>query len=323
MNKKQKKKLKDVIFVIAFFASFAFLAVFILQTVFSFHLSDFFEHPQVQHEVEETHNIGGLLGDLWDELTGHFHEGVAEEYLTEEQENAYNAECWGLTGVEYAVLKDDYDYAAKFPVILSCVNEENVPYYKIADKPCFSEQYIMELQDENMLYEDYSELDSLGRCGSAFAVICKDIMPKKDEERGNISSVKPTGWMYDGKSNNAEYKDLISDSTLYNRCHLIGYQLAGENANKLNLITGTRYMNVDGMLPFENQIADYIKDNPDSHVLYQVTPVFIGSNLVANGVIMSAISCEDGGEDVCFCVFCPNVQAGVFINYENGVNHRK
>ena len=157
-------------------------------------------------------------------------------------------------------------------------------------------------------FENYSDLDPLGRCGVAYANICKDIMPT--EERGKIGMIKPSGW------HTVKY-DVIKDRYLYNRCHLIGYQLAGENANPKNLITGTRYLNVDGMLPFENLVADYV-NNTGNHVLYRVTPMFSGSNLVANGVLIEAKSVEDNGGGILFNVYCYNVQPGVGINYENG-----
>lgn len=157
-------------------------------------------------------------------------------------------------------------------------------------------------------FELYSELDSLGRCGACYANVCKEIMPT--EERGSIGMVKPTGW------HTVKY-DCIADRYLYNRCHLIGYQLAGENANEKNLITGTRYLNVDGMLPFENEVADYVNDT-DNHVLYRVTPVFSGDNLLASGVIIEAKSVEDNGAGVQFNVYCYNVQPGISIDYIDG-----
>ena len=162
-------------------------------------------------------------------------------------------------------------------------------------------------------FENYSRLDTKGRCGVAFANICKETMPPKGDERGEISSVKPTGW--EQKRYNGEY--------LYNRCHLIGYQLSDEDANELNLITGTRYFNVSGMLPFENQVAEYIKENGDNHVLYRVTPIFEGNNLLASGVQMEAYSVEDNGRGVCFNVFVYNVQPGVEIYYETGESSLK
>lgn len=157
-------------------------------------------------------------------------------------------------------------------------------------------------------FENYSDLDSLGRCGVAYANICKEIMPT--EKRDKIGMIKPSGW------HTVKY-DVIKDRYLYNRCHLIGYQLAGENANPKNLITGTRYLNVEGMLPFENLVADYV-NNTGNHVLYRVTPMFSGSNLVANGVLIEAKSVEDNGGGILFNVYCYNVQPGIGINYENG-----
>lgn len=157
-------------------------------------------------------------------------------------------------------------------------------------------------------FETYSTLDALGRCGPAYACIGQDLMPTEDRE--SISSVLPTGWVQ------AEYS-FVDGGSLYNRCHLIGFQLTGENANEENLITGTRYMNVEGMLPFENMVADYIKET-GNHVLYRATPVFEGENLVASGVVMEAFSVEDEGEGVCFHVYVYNVQPGVEIDYATG-----
>ncbi len=157
-------------------------------------------------------------------------------------------------------------------------------------------------------FEKYSELDSLGRCGVAYANVSKDTMPT--EARGDISKVKPTGW-------HAVRYDCVDGKYLYNRCHLIGYQLTAENANKQNLITGTRYLNVEGMLPFENQVAEYVKQT-NGHVLYRVTPIFEGDNLVANGVQMEAESVEDRGEKVKFNVYAYNVQPNIKIDYLTG-----
>jgi len=157
-------------------------------------------------------------------------------------------------------------------------------------------------------FENYGDLDFLGRCSAAYANIGRDLMPT--EERGSIGQVKPSGWVM------AKY-DFVDGKYLYNRCHLIGFQLTGENANEENLITGTRYLNVEGMLPFENMVADYIKET-DNHVLYRVTPIFERDNLVASGVQMEAYSVEDGGEGICFNVYCYNVQPGVSIDYSSG-----
>jgi len=159
-------------------------------------------------------------------------------------------------------------------------------------------------------YEFYSELDALNRCGYAMACIGQDIMPT--EERGSIGQVKPTGWQ------TVKY-DFVDGKYLYNRCHLIGYQLTGENANEKNLITGTRYMNVEGMLPFENMVADYVKET-GNHVIYRVTPVFQDDELLARGVQMEAWSVEDDGEGICFNVYVYNNQPGVIINYADGTS---
>ena len=157
-------------------------------------------------------------------------------------------------------------------------------------------------------YESYSKLDSLGRCGVVMACIGTDIMPT--EERGSIGQVKPTGW------HTVKY-DIVDGKYLYNRCHLIGFQLTGENANEQNLITGTRFLNIEGMLPFENMIADYVKET-ENHVIYRVTPVYKGSDLLASGVQMEAFSVEDNGEGICFNVYAYNSQPGIEINYSNG-----
>lgn len=159
-------------------------------------------------------------------------------------------------------------------------------------------------------YEKYSSLDSLGRCGVALASCGKEIMPGANEERGSISSIKPTGWVQKSYSG-------VSGGYLWNRCHLIGWQLSAENANRKNLITGTRYMNINGMLPFENMVADYIKET-GNHVAYRITPIFEGENLVCSGVQMEAYSVEDDGDGICFNVYCYNVQPGITINYSNG-----
>ena len=180
------------------------------------------------------------------------------------------------------------------------------PYVIINNnKPEFDEKYYT-----TKSFEEYSDLDVLGRCGVAFANIGKDIMPT--EPRGDIGMIKPTGWQY------SKY-DFVDGKYLYNRCHLIGFQLAGENANKKNLITGTRYLNVDGMLPFENQIAEYVKKK-NKHVLYRVTPIFKDKNLVASGVQMEAMSVEDKGKSICFNVYVYNNQPGVKIDYKTGKN---
>lgn len=161
--------------------------------------------------------------------------------------------------------------------------------------------------------ESYSKLDSLGRCGIAYACIGLDIMPT--EERGSIGMVKPAGW------HTVRYDDLIDGMYLYNRCHLIGYQLSGENANEQNLITGTRYLNIEGMLPFENAVADYVKTT-GNHVLYRVTPIYDGEDLLCRGVQMEAYSVEDSGAGIKFNIFAYNVQPGIKIDYSTGDSSR-
>ena len=171
-----------------------------------------------------------------------------------------------------------------------------------------NQPYFNDIKNTNKSFESYGELDKEGRCTEAFANIGKDLMPT--EERGSIGSVKPTGW------HTVKY-DCVDGNYLYNRCHLIGYQLTGENANVKNLITGTRYMNVQGMLPFEDMVADYIKET-DNHVLYRVTPIFLEGELVARGVLMEGYSVEDKGDGICFNIFCYNNQLEIEIDYTNG-----
>lgn len=176
------------------------------------------------------------------------------------------------------------------------------PYVTIHDNvPFFSEE---ELTTD--AFETYSELDDLDRCGTAYANICEEIMPT--EKRGKIGMIKPSGW------HTVKYTG-IDGNYLYNRCHLIGYQLSAENANEKNLITGTRYLNVTGMLPFENMVADYVNET-GNHVLYRVTPIYDQENLVADGVLMEARSVEN--DDLAFCVYCYNVQPGIEIDYHTG-----
>lgn len=178
------------------------------------------------------------------------------------------------------------------------------PYVVINDnEPSFSSE---ELESDS--FESYGELDDLGRCTIAFANLSKELMPQG--ERGSIGQVKPSGWQM------VRY-DSVDGKYLYNRCHLIGWQLSGENANERNLITGTRYMNTEGMLPFENMVADHIKET-DGHVLYRVTPIFVEDELVARGVQMEAYSIEDAGASICFNVFVYNVQPGIEIDYSDG-----
>ena len=211
----------------------------------------------------------------------------------------YNSENIEITNtkketVTYSNLDEIPEYTDEIYVIIN----NNIPYFD-------------ESEYTTVPFERYSDLDEKGRCGVAYANICTEIMPTG--EREDISDVKPTGWKqekYDG-----EY--------LYNRCHLIGYQLAGENANERNLITGTRYFNVEGMLPFENEVAEYIDNNPSNHVLYRVTPIFEGDNLLAEGVQIEAYSVEDEGKGICFNVFVYNVQPGIHIDYATGENWKE
>ena len=197
-------------------------------------------------------------------------------------------------------------------------NVENISYVSLEDIPEYNGKpyvyinnnipFLDEIDLVTSSYEKYSDLDSLGRCGIAIASIGKDIMPT--EERESIGSVKPSGW------HTVRYQG-IDGNYLYNRCHLIGYQLSGENANEKNLITGTRYMNVEGMLPFENMVAKYVEET-NNHVLYRVTPIFEGDNLLASGVLIEAKSVKDNGKRIQFNVYCYNVQPGIKINYKTG-----
>lgn len=233
--------------------------------------------------TEDKQNVqNGVLNSGKKEDTAN-EENIANE--TEPTKKGYSKE-----DIEQAISKVPAYSKEAYAVV-----NNNIPFFNATDLTTKS-------------YESYSNLDSLGRCGVAMSSIGKDIMPTED--RGNIGSIKPTGWhsvRYDG----------IDGNYLYNRCHLIGYQLTGENANENNLITGTRYMNVTGMLPFENMVADYIKET-NNHVLYRVTPVFEGDNLLASGVLIEAKSIEDDGKGIEFNVYCYNVQPGITIDYATG-----
>ncbi len=198
----------------------------------------------------------------------------------------------------FAILEDIYSYSGSPYVVI----QDNIPDFTMGEKTTEA-------------FESYAPLDDLGRCGVCYANVCQELMPT--EPRGSISSVYPSGW------NNHPY-DFVDGQYLYNRCHLIGFQLTGENANERNLITGTRYLNVQGMLPFENLVADHVKEE-DHHVLYRVTPIFDGDNLVAHGVTMEALCVEcdetsDPDDDFFFHVYCFNVQPGVEIDYATGEN---
>ncbi len=219
-----------------------------------------------------------------------------------------NAGIYGEnTMSEYDSSQELFQDSAADSVDLDNIGEySGLPYiYLNGNIPYFTD----EEKTNTNTFENYSSLDDLGRCGVAFANICKEIMPT--EERGSIGQIKPSGW------HTVRYDELIDGKYLYNRCHLIGYQLAGENANELNLITGTRSLNIDGMLGFENTVSEYVEET-DNHVLYRVTPVFEGRNLVAKGVEIEAWSVEDNGAGICFNVFCYNAQPGIEIDYATG-----
>lgn len=239
-------------------------------------------------------------------------------------ENASNKENVELSTSPNESIANDYDgkfnsEAKEFDagteqtdVILQKVSIDNIPKYSgnayisiNSGKPYFSESE----KENKEPFEYYSSLDDLGRCGVAYANICKEIMPT--EERGTIGQIRPSGW------HTVKYNGIVDGNYLYNRCHLIGYQLAGENANELNLITGTRYLNIVGMLEFENLVGAYVEET-NTHVLYRVTPIFNGNDLVAQGVEIEAWSVEDGGSGICFNVFCYNVQPGIEIDYATG-----
>ena len=225
------------------------------------------------------------------EITDDIEEKTQEQTDTEEQEKS-------LPSTENATtIEETFDFAA-IPAY------EGKAYVAVnGNVPFFTEEEL-----SSASYETYGELDPLGRCTVCVASVGQNLMPT--EERGSIGAVKPTGW------HTVKY-DFVDGKYLYNRCHLIGYQLTGENANEKNLITGTRYLNIEGMLPFENMVADYVKET-DQHVMYRVTPVFEGDNLLASGVIMEGKSVEDNGEGILFCVFAYNVQPGVSIDYATG-----
>lgn len=243
-------------------------------------------------------------------------ESYVETVQTESAENDPGDEAEIKTAAETEiqaaaqVQSDDSKQKVVHTGTASAFNTADVPAY--SGKPYTAvnnnEPYFTSDDLTTEAFENYSELDSLGRCGVAYANVCFETMPT--EKRGSISEVKPTGW------HSVKY-DNVDGKSLYNRCHLIGYQLTAENANQQNLITGTRYLNVDGMLPFENMVADYVKET-DNHVLYRVTPIFTGDNLVADGVLMEGYSVEDEGDGICFCVYAYNVQPGITIDYATG-----
>ena len=209
--------------------------------------------------------------------------------------------CFSVSACSF---KDESVVSSKSISVSDIPEYSNSAYIKIDNNiPSFKDS---EMTTKS--FEKYSELDNLGRCSVAYACVGKDIMPA--EKRGTIGSVKPSGW------HTVSY-DSIDGKYLHNRCHLIGYQLTGENANIKNLITGTRYLNVEGMLPFENMVADYVKET-DNHVLYRVTPIFERDNLLVSGVQMEAKSVEDNGDGISFNVYCYNVQPDIVIDYKTG-----
>jgi DNA-entry nuclease len=230
--------------------------------------------------------ISGYYGLTSDKISG-FYKVTSNDVVQKDNEEAEPKSDISVS------MEDIPEYSGEAYVIIN----ENQPDFSEEDK------------QSTEAFEYYSELDSLGRCGQAYANVCPELQPTK--ERGEIGQIKPSGW------HTVKYNDLIEGNYLYNRCHLIGYQLTGENANEKNLITGTRYLNVTGMLPFENEVDDYV-DATGNHVLYRVTPVFEGNNLVASGVQIEAWSVEDGGQGVCFNVYCYNVQPGIEIDYATG-----
>ena len=243
----------------------------------------------------------GIFGDNdSSSLEKHWWGGVLQDFLQDETENESKP-------VEKPAKNTPAQTAASgtIPKLSNIPKYSNKAYVTInKGKPYFTDK---DLVTES--YEYYSKLDSKGRCGVVVACIGKDIMPTED--RGSIGNVKPTGW------HTVKYAGIVEGNYLYNRCHLLGYQLTGENANTKNLITGTRYMNTKGMLPFENMVADYVKET-GNHVLLRVTPIFDGKNLLASGVLMEAMSVEDNGKGILFNVFCYNVQPGIIIDYSDG-----
>lgn len=265
-------------------------------------------------ETTQTSQLNNVQNSIVNEVVNE----ISNEINNTTVENTVNNEVSNNVVSENTVVKNEVEdnkvqkeeqekidvQASKTSALSNIPAYSNKAYVSINNnKPFFTSEDVTTTS-----YEKYSNLDNLKRCGVAIACVGKDLMPT--EERGNIGSVKPTGW------HTVKYKG-IDGNYLYNRCHLIGFQLSGENANDKNLITGTRYMNVDGMLPFENMIADYVKET-NNHVLYRVTPIFEGNNLLASGVLLEAKSVEDNGAGVEFCVYCYNVQPGIEINYSNG-----
>lgn len=220
------------------------------------------------------------------------------EYINQNNENDNNTNNTNIenTVIDLATIPE-YESSSYIEI------NNNMPYFS-------EEEYTTES------FEKYSQWDELGRSGVAYANVCMDTMPTGErDEIGNIKDL--SGWVQ------KRYDNIIKDKYLYNRCHLIGWQLSGENDNKRNLITGTRYLNIEGMLPFENKVAEYIKENKNNHVLYRVTPIYQGRNLLASGVEMESWSVEDDGQGVHFNVYCYNVQPGIVIDYATGESYAK
>ena len=227
--------------------------------------------------------IVAMMEEDWEEYPEDSWEEYPEENLPEEVSREILHEPFSL------------DTVPRFAGQAYVAVNGNVPYFQPEDMTTEGFEY-------------YSPLDELGRCGVTVACVGLEVMPTED--RGEIGSVKPTGWQ------SVKYAN-VDGRYLYNRCHLIGFQLTGENVNRGNLITGTRYLNIEGMLPFENMVADFVKETA-MHVMYRVTPVFVGQELVARGVLMEGWSVEDQGESICFCVYAYNVQPGIIIDYTTG-----
>lgn len=259
-----------------------FVLVLILSCIL--YVANSIDDSETPITIEQDESVtAGTQGPQTDE------EFSLHEDIVSSSENFYQQET---------LVKSSFDYSDVLPYSGEpvCIINDN--------KPFFCEDDLKQTE----CFENYSNFDSLGRCGVAIACIGTECMPT--EERGSIGMVKPSGWHI------IKY-DFIDGKYLYNRCHLIGYQLAGENALEENLITGTRYLNVEGMLPYENMVANYVSSSYN-HVLYRVTPVFVEENLVADGVLMEGMSLEDEGKGLCFCVFAYNVQPGVNIDYLTG-----
>lgn len=233
----------------------------------------------------------------------------------------------GLVILIVAILVVGYFFRDKIPFLDKLFsNEQTYEHISLDEIPEYSDSpYVVinsnvpfftdEEKADMTSYEHYADLDNLQRCGVVMACIGTDLMPADGEERGSISHVYPSGW-----EQNKYDTELVEGGYLYNRSHLIGWQLTAENDNEKNLITGTRYFNVEGMLPFENMAADYLHEYEDNHVLYRVTPIYDGSNLLASGVLMEVYSMEDSGEGLTFCVYVYNVQPGIEIDYATGEN---